>query len=98
MRQIPIEHEFDLDQECFEIVERKLVLDARGDRQGRGQIRIVQGHENVDRGGVALLDWYRRIARGNAFGAEILDQEKAGLKIGCENFRRTEPALTQGSR
>src|SRR5260221_765434 len=98
MRQIPIEHELDLDQEGFEIVGRKFMLDAGCHGQRRGQIRIVQSDENVDRGGIALLDWRRRIARGDAFGAEILDQEKAGLEIGRENFRRAETALAQASR
>ena len=91
-------HELDLDRECLEIVGRQLVFDAGRDGQLRGQIQVMQSHENVDRGGVAFLDRRRRIAGDDAVGAEIFDEEKAGLDIGGENLGRAESTLAQRPR
>ena len=96
IRQIPFEHQADLDQPCIDIVDRNLVSEPCGSSGARfGQGFAMQLRQHVGRRLVALDDRLRRIAFDDAGAAEILGDQETGIEIGVTDRGRRETVRAQ---
>ncbi len=95
IRQIPFEHQSDLDQERIGVEGGNGVAELRRQRQNFGQGFAVQRRQHVGRGLIALGDRRRRIAFDEARAAEILGDQESGVEVGVMDRGRREAALAQ---
>src|SRR5262245_23346568 len=78
-RQVPIEQELGLDQECLQVVTGNFVFEMRCDRQRAWELPAVQIGQHVDRGLVALDDWRWWIDADQALLAQVFDPQESLL-------------------
>ena len=90
IRQVPLQHQRDLDQHGLGIEGRDLIGDVRHQRQRLGQALPVQRGQEVRGDLVALRERRRRIAFDHADAAEILGDQESGVDVGVVNCRRRE--------
>ena len=96
IRQIPFEHQPDLDQQRVGVEGGNGVAELRRQRQNFGQCFAVQRRQHVGRGLITLGDRRGRIAFDKARAAEILGDQESGIEIGVMDRGRREAALAQG--